>query len=170
MSRRSQPFLPDGRQHTMPEGNQPSASSAATTRDSIVHQTGMEVLTAARNDATTMRDLIAQRNALEAFIAQREAAIIQANQAAQTRAAAGTRGNSNQVPDIDLPKFLAGLPRVDLKNIDEQEAICPICAIKLGDEDPDTGFHEHPIKLPCGHVSNPFLVHGLACPTFVVRK
>ena len=53
---------------------------------------------------------------------------------------------------FDITKFLGQLPRVPPNEIDEdEERICPVCRVEYLDEDPDTGYAEHPVRLPCGH-------------------
>ena len=66
----------------------------------------------------------------------------------------------NGVPDtpFNIDKFLSELPHVAPEDLPtDQEDACLICGIKHGDEDPGTGYHEYPVKLPCGRKS-------LLCP------
>ncbi|KAL2038626.1 hypothetical protein N7G274_008674 [Stereocaulon virgatum] len=53
---------------------------------------------------------------------------------------------------FDITKFLGQLPRVPPNEMNQdEERICPVCRVEYLDEDPDTGYAEHPVRLPCGH-------------------
>ena len=66
------------------------------------------------------------------------------------------QASSSRIPqsDSEIAKFLQNLPRVNDKEIlDEDEHTCLICRVRQGEENPETGFYEYLVKLPCGHVS-----------------
>ena len=54
--------------------------------------------------------------------------------------------------DIEIARFLRELPRVALEDVPSESCKCPICQIKYLEEDPDSGYTEHPIMLPCNHM------------------
>ena len=53
---------------------------------------------------------------------------------------------------FEIARFLRELPRVTLEDVPAESCNCPICQIKYLEEDPDTGYTEHPIILPCNHI------------------
>ena len=63
--------------------------------------------------------------------------------------------NASTTPasSFDLAKFIRELPRVDARDFPkEPEDVCSICRISHGIEDPDTGYTEYPVRLPCNHI------------------
>lgn len=98
---------------------------------------------------------------------RRNRAAMQANRRAHASDNIPARLSHDASSSFDITKFLSGLPRIDVKDIaGEHDSNCPVCAIRYGDEDPDTGFHEHAIRLPCGHVRNLLAFFFLFC-TFI---
>ena len=64
-----------------------------------------------------------------------------------------TQSSSTPASSFDLAKFIRELPRVDDKDVpQEPENVCSICRINHGREDPDTGYTEFPVRLPCSHI------------------
>ena len=53
---------------------------------------------------------------------------------------------------FEIARFLRELPRVALGDVPTESCKCPICQIKYLEEDPDSGYTEHPIMLPCNHI------------------
>ena len=54
--------------------------------------------------------------------------------------------------DFDITRFLRELPRVALEDVPAENCKCPICQTEYLEEDPDSGYTEHPIILPCNHI------------------
>ncbi len=54
--------------------------------------------------------------------------------------------------EFEITRFLRELPRVALGDVPSESCKCPICQIKYLEEDPDSGYTEHPIMLPCNHI------------------
>ena len=57
-----------------------------------------------------------------------------------------------QMDVFEIGRFLRELPRVNLGDVPSESCKCPICQIQYLEEDPDIGYTEHPIMLPCNHI------------------
>ena len=53
---------------------------------------------------------------------------------------------------FEIARFLRELLRVALEDVPAESYNYPICQIKYLEEDPDTGYTEHRIILPCNHI------------------
>ncbi len=73
--------------------------------------------------------------------------------AARDRAMPSSNITRSGSSGFDINKFLRELPRVEEKDFPrEPENVCSICHIVHAAEDPDTGYTEFPVRLPCGHI------------------
>lgn len=63
-----------------------------------------------------------------------------------------THACQKEMDGFEITRFLRELPRVALEDVPAGSCKCPICHIKYLEEDPDIGYTEHPIILPCNHI------------------
>ncbi|KAI9794195.1 MAG: hypothetical protein M1816_006120 [Peltula sp. TS41687] len=54
-------------------------------------------------------------------------------------------------------RAIAGLVKVEIETLDEEDRSCSICMEPFGEPEPTEGKIEYPVRMPCGHV------YGLTC-------
>ena len=53
---------------------------------------------------------------------------------------------------FEVAQFLRQLPRMPLEDVPKENRKCPIYHIEYLDDDPDSGYTEYPVRLPCKHL------------------